>query len=127
MKIIWVNGTFDILHVGHIALLEHARSVGDYLVVGIDSDERVRELKSKDRPINCLEDRKTMLEALRFVDKVVTFGTDEELENWIKQLQPIMVIGDDYKDKRVVGSEFAKGLYFFTKVDGYSTTKILEK
>ena len=67
-----VNGTFDILHPGHVALLTYAKSLGDFLIVAIDSDERVKKLKGSDRPINGQEDRKTMLEALKPVDKVVS-------------------------------------------------------
>jgi D-beta-D-heptose 7-phosphate kinase/D-beta-D-heptose 1-phosphate adenosyltransferase len=127
-KKIWVNGTFDVLHVGHIALLKEAASLGDYLVVGIDSDERVKELKGNDRPINKVEDRVTMLEAIRYINEVVVFRNDYELSEWIKFKEiDIMLIGDDYKNKKVIGSENANELKFFKRVEGYSTTKILEK
>ena len=123
---VWTNGTFDILHVGHLKLLEFAASFGD-LRVGIDSDKRVKELKGIDRPFNNTEDRKYFLESLKFVKEVVVFDSRQELIDMVKDYQPdIMVIGDDYKDQTVYGSEHAKTLVFFEKVTNYSTTNILQ-
>jgi len=122
---VWINGTFDVLHVGHIKLLEYASGMGS-LVVGIDSDKRVKELKGQDRPFNTAEDRKEMLLALKYVDSVKIFDSREEMIEMIKEWDPhYMVVGDDYKDKEVIGSEWAKQLIFYTKVKGHSTTKIL--
>lgn len=122
---VWVNGTFDILHVGHIKLLEFAKSFG-YLRVGIDTDKRVKELKGSERPFNSQSDRKIMLESLKFVDEVVLFDSRQELIECVKNYEPdFMVIGDDYKNQIVYGSEFAKELIFFEKIPNYSTTKIL--
>lgn len=127
MRIGFVNGCFDILHIGHIKMLKYAKSMCDYLVVAIDSDERVRANKGSKRPFNCLNDRRAMLASLRMVNEVETFSTDEELTCLVKDLAPdIMIVGDDYVDKRVIGSEYAKELKFYRKIDGYSTTKILE-
>jgi D-beta-D-heptose 7-phosphate kinase/D-beta-D-heptose 1-phosphate adenosyltransferase len=127
MRVGFVNGCFDILHVGHIRLFEYAKSMCDYLVVAIDSDERVRANKGVKRPFNCLEDRKLMLSSLRCIDEVKSFSTDDELASLVMNIVPdVMVVGDDYMDKRVIGSEYAKELKFYRKVDGYSTTKILE-
>ena len=83
-RVIWVNGTFDVMHVGHIKLLEYAKSLGDYLVVGIDRDERVKEKKGESRPINPCELRMVFLKSISYVDKVVSFGSDDDLINWIK-------------------------------------------
>ena len=127
MRVGFVNGCFDILHVGHIRLFEYAKSMCDYLVVAIDSDERVRANKGVKRPFNCLEDRKLMLSSLRYIDEVKSFSTDDELASLVMNIVPdVMVVGDDYMDKRVIGSEHAKELKFYRKIDGYSTTKILE-
>ena len=124
---VWVNGTFDILHVGHIKLLEFASQFGN-LRVGIDTDKRVKELKGEDRPFNNQDDRKKMLESIRYVNKVILFDSREELINCVKEYQPdIMVIGDDYKNQTVYGSEHAKQLIFFEKIPNYSTTKILNR
>ena len=127
MRVGFVNGCFDILHVGHIRMFEFAKSLCDYLVVAIDSDDRVRNNKGPKRPFNCVEDRKIMLTSLRYIDEVKSFSTDEELTSLVKSVAPdIMVVGDDYINKRVIGSEHAKELKFYRKIDGYSTTKILE-
>ena len=127
MRIIWTNGCFDVLHRGHIELFEYAKSMGDYLVVGIDNDERVRQLKGTTRPINNLKDRKYMLQSIKYIDEVVSFGTDEEL---ITQLMlskaQTMVVGSDYRNKCVIGSPFIKTVKFFDRIEGYSTTNILE-
>ncbi len=126
MKKIWVNGTFDILHIGHIRLLEHAASLG-ILRVGIDTDERVREKKGNDRPFNCLKDRIDFMRSIKFVDSVVCFDSDDTLINRIKEWKPdIMVIGNDYKYHQIIGVEYIPKIEFFEKVEGLSTTKILE-
>ena len=128
MTKVWVNGTFDIVHLGHIQLLKKAAELGDYLFVGVDSDKRVKELKGDDRPINKLVSRITLLEAIKYVDRVVTFDSDEELEKLIKTIRPqIMVIGDEYKDKRIIGSEYVNEIVFFPKLDGFSSTNIIDK
>ena len=125
-KKIWVNGCFDVLHVGHIKLLEYAKGLGGYLVVGVDSDQKVSESKGKNRPFNTLEDRKSVLQSIRYVDKVVTYNSEQELEDHIKNIEPdVLVIGSDWKGKRVVGSSFAKELRFFERIGNYSTTNIL--
>lgn len=122
---VWVNGTFDVLHVGHITLLEFASQFG-LLRVGIDTDKRVKELKGEDRPFNNQYDRKKMLEAIKFVDEVVLFDSREELIQSVKDYSPdIMVVGDDYRGEKVFGSEYAKKLVFFEKIPQYSSTKIL--
>lgn len=122
---VWVNGTFDVLHLGHIRLLDFASQFGT-LRVGIDTDKRVKELKGEDRPFNNQEDRKKMLEAIKYVDEVVFFDSREELIESVKNYSPdIMVVGDDYKGEKVFGSEYAKKLIFFEKIPNYSSTKIL--
>ena len=128
MKVIWVNGCFDVLHRGHIELLEYAKSCGDIVVVGIDFDDRVKAVKGPSRPFNSFEDRKYVLESLRAVDRVVGFGSDEELEGWIEKIHPeCMIVGSDWKGKRVVGQQHAKDIIYFNRIGNYSTTKILEK
>jgi len=123
---VWVNGTFDVLHYGHIKLLEFASTLGD-VTVGIDSDERVRELKGENRPFNNQNFRKFMLESVKYVKEVVVYNTREELINSVKINRPdYMVIGDDYKDQIVYGSEYViKELIFYKKIPDISTSKIL--
>ena len=125
-KSVFVNGTFDVLHLGHLALLNYAKSLGNKLFVAIDSDDRVRHLKGSARPIYDAFERKTMLLNLKAVDEVEVFSSDEELELWIKQIKPaIMVVGSDWRNKTVIGSQFAKRLEFFERVDDYSSTKTI--
>jgi len=122
---VWVNGTFDVLHIGHIQLLEYASTFG-FLRVGIDTDKRVKELKGIDRPFNNQIDRKKMLESIKYVNEVVLFDSREELINCVKEFQPdFMIVGNDYKGETVFGSEHVKKLIFFDKIPNYSTTKIL--
>jgi rfaE bifunctional protein nucleotidyltransferase chain/domain len=127
MKTVFVNGTFDVLHRGHLELLNYAKSLGEFLYVGIDTDERIKELKGPTRPIINQDDRSFFLRMLKPVSQVELFSTDEELENLIKGFNPdIMVVGSDYKNKRVIGSEYAKQLLFFDRIDEYSSTKIIQ-
>lgn len=127
MRVGFVNGCFDVLHVGHVRLFEYAKSMCDRLIVAIDSDDRVRSNKGPKRPHNKLSDRALMLSSLRHVDEVKSFSTDEELISLVRNISPdIMVVGSDYIDKKVIGAEYAKELKFFGRIDGYSTTDILE-
>ena len=126
-RIIWTNGCFDILHRGHIELFRYAKSLGDYLVVGIDSDRRVKSYKGRNRPFNNLEDRIAMLESIRFVDEVVYFDTDCELDSLVlSSSAEIMVVGSDYKNKKVIGSRHVRTVKFFDRIGKHSTTRIME-
>ena len=125
-KIVWTNGCFDILHRGHIELFKYAKSLGDYLVVGIDTDERVRAAKGDTRPFNTIEDRVMLLESIKYIDEVRVFDSNEELDTQVLlSAAEVMVVGSDYKDKEVIGSRHAQEVIFFDRIDGYSTTKIL--
>lgn len=127
MTKIFVNGTFDILHRGHLELLNYAKSLGDFLLVGIDSDDRVKEKKGFARPIHNQEERKFFLENLKAVDVVDIFSNDDELKNMIRTFQPnIMVVGSDWKGKSVIGSYYAAELIFFDRVGDYATTKTIQ-
>lgn len=126
MKKIFTNGCFDVIHRGHLELFEYAKSLG-YLYVGVDSDEKVRKDKGKDRPYNKLDDRIKMLESLRFIDEVRSFNNTQGLEDLIKDISPdILVIGSDWRGKKVIGEQYATKLQFFERIDGYSTTNILK-
>lgn len=127
MSKIIVNGTFDIVHRGHIELLNYAKSLGDWLLVCIDTDRRVKELKGEQRPINNQWDRQFMLQNLQSVDAVRFFDSAEELEEICKNYQPdIMVKGSDYKGKPIVGSQYCKEIKFVDLVNGYSTTNTIK-
>jgi D-beta-D-heptose 7-phosphate kinase/D-beta-D-heptose 1-phosphate adenosyltransferase len=125
-KVIWTNGCFDVLHRGHIELFKYAKSLGNYLVVGIDTDERVRSSKGDSRPFNNLEDRVAMLESIKYIDEIRVFDHDDELDTQVLLSDAeIMVVGSDYKNKKVIGSRHVQEVKFFDRIEGYSTTKIL--
>ena len=122
-----VNGTFDILHRGHLELLDYASSCGSYLLVAIDTDERVKELKGPSRPIVSQYDRKFMLESLKFVDEVRLFNSKEQLIEIIQDYKPeIMVKGSDYKGRSVVGETYIPQMIYFERLGEYSTTKTIQ-
>lgn len=126
-RIVFTNGCFDILHKGHVEYLDTAKSYGDILILGLNSDSSVKALKGEDRPINNEDDRAYILSALESVDYVVIFDEDTPL-NLITLIEPdILVKGGDYEGKVVVGSDIAKEVKLVTFVDGKSTTKTIEK
>jgi D-beta-D-heptose 7-phosphate kinase/D-beta-D-heptose 1-phosphate adenosyltransferase len=123
-----VNGTFDIIHLGHLKLLEYARSFpNSYVLVLTDSDRRIKELKGTNRPVNTEYERCSMLFALKYVDQVETFDTDQELIDLIKGFDPdVMVKGSDYKDKPIIGAEYCKEIRFYDRLEKYSTTNKIQ-
>jgi len=127
MKTVFVNGCFDVLHRGHFELFAYAKSLGDMLIVAIDSDDKVKAAKGSDRPFNVLRDRQYALSRIRDIDLVLSFNTSTELENLIFALNPdIMVVGSDWREKKIIGGQFAKEIKFFERIDGYSTTQIIQ-
>lgn len=134
---IWVNGCFDILHIGHLNLLEFAKHLPDpkskylrlnHLIIGIDSDRRVKELKGDNRPINNENDRKRMLESLAVVDEVVIYDTEEQMCDFISTFDiDYMVVGEDYKNKRVICRECSENDVIFFPKDKSSSTDIIDK
>jgi len=126
-RIVFTNGCFDILHIGHVKYLQKAKSFGDVLIVGLNSDDSVRRLKGPSRPVNPAEDRAYLLAALEAVDYVVPFEQDTPYD-LIKLLSPdILVKGGDYRGKKVVGTEFSGKLMLVDFVDGKSTTQTIKK
>ena len=128
-KIVFTNGCFDILHLGHVEYLNEARALGDVLIIGLNSDESVRRLKGPDRPINIEQDRKSMLLNLRAVDCVQIFNNETPLEI-IKLISPdVLVKGGDWKVDQIVGSDvvLAKGGKVLSLMfkDGYSTSNLI--
>ena len=123
-----VNGTFDVLHPGHIALLNTARSYGDFLIVAIDTDRRVNELKGDKRPINCQQDRSIMLSNLKAVDIVEFFDSTEELIEIMEMYKPeVYVKGSDWKhDKKSTAEQYCKQVIYYDRVGNYSTTKTIQ-
>ncbi len=127
---VWTNGCFDVLHRGHLELFKFCKQLagreGEF-IVGIDTDDKVKKDKGKNRPINNLQDRMEMLNSLIYIDKVIPFDSATELDRVIKWLHPsVMVIGSDWRDKPVIGKKWTDRLIFFDRVGNYSTTKIVE-
>lgn len=130
-KIVFTNGCFDILHLGHIDYLSKAKDVGDILIIGLNTDNSVKRIKGLNRPINDQQSRATFLASLRFADAVVLFDEDTPYD-LIKFVQPdILIKGSDYQVEDIVGYDVvkAKGGDIITLdfLDGYSTTSIIEK
>lgn len=130
-RVVFTNGCFDILHVGHIEYLSKARKLGDLLVVGLNSDASVRGIKGKSRPVNRQADRARVLSALCFVDYVTIFG-ERTPEKLIRSLKPdVLVKGADWKECDIVGGEFVRSyggrVARIPFVKGYSTTSVIKK
>jgi len=130
-KVVFTNGCFDIIHLGHIDYLAKAADLGSKLIVGINSDDSVTRLKGKTRPINNLQARSTVLAALRFVDAVVSFDEDTPYE-LIKAIVPdILVKGSDYKTEEIVGYDIVQSaggeIITIDLVSGYSTSALEQK
>jgi len=128
-KTVWCNGVFDILHVSHIELFSIARNLAGNdgrVIVGIDSDEKVRNSKGDTRPINTFTDRKIMLESIRYIDLVLEFDDRCGLENLIQLIKPdIMLLGGDWRHGDVVGRDYCNDVRFLDRREGYSTTDII--
>ena len=126
-KIVFTNGCFDILHAGHVSVLEFSRSKGDVLVVGLNSDDSGRRLKGPTRPVKSQADRALVLAGLESVSAVSIFEEDTPYE-LIKLVRPdVLVKGGDYKTDEIVGREFAKKVVRFPLLKGRSTTNIIKK
>jgi len=126
MKKVWINGCFDVLHYGHFKLIDYAKSFGD-LMIGIDSDERIRQMKGDGRPFHTEGQRVFNLLQIEGVDTIVVFDSDDSLRKHLQEYEPdIFVIGDEYMYKPIIGGEHAKEIKFFGKLEGFSTTKLLD-
>ena len=130
-RIVFTNGVFDILHAGHVTYLQRARDLGTVLIVGVNTDDSVGRLKGPDRPVNCLSDRLTVLQALRCVDHVVPFDTDTPLELISVLLPHVLVKGADYSRETVVGADIVEQaggtVVLIPLLEGRSTTGIINR
>jgi len=125
-KIVFTNGCFDIIHVGHIRYLKEARALGDVLVIGLNSDRSVSKIK-QNRPINPENHRAEVLSSLEMIDYVTIFDEETPYE-LIKLVQPdILVKGGDWKKEDIVGSDIAKETYSLPYIEGVSTSEIIER
>ena len=125
MKKVWINGSFDVLHIGHIRLLEYGASLGE-VRVGLDTDQRINQRKGVGRPYNNLSDRVDFISSIKFVSSVVTFDSDDELIQRIIEYGPdFMVIGNDYNYETIIGVEHIPQIMLFDKIKNKSTSSIL--
>ena len=125
-KIVFTNGCFDLLHIGHVSLFQKAKTLGDVLIVAINSDASLAQLKGPKRPLVSQTDRTQILAALSCIDYVVVFNEQTPYE-LLSVLKPdILVKGGDYKIEDIVGKEFVKEVYRYPLVEGKSTTKLIK-
>jgi D-beta-D-heptose 7-phosphate kinase/D-beta-D-heptose 1-phosphate adenosyltransferase len=125
MHIVFTNGCFDIVHRGHLELLKYCKSIGGKVIIGLNSDKSIKEIKGKNRPVNNQKDRKFLLESLKYVDEVIIFE-EKTPYSLITKIKPdIIVKGGDYDIKSVVGNDIAE-VRIFKYVEGYSTTKTIQ-
>ena len=126
-KIVWCNGTFDILHPGHIELFKVGASLGKKLIVATDTDEKIRKDKGAFKPVNNLCDRISMLQAIKYIDEVLYFNDRKELEGLIELYSPdILLLGDDWRGGDIVGVQYAREVRFLPRLN-YSTTDIIKR
>jgi D-beta-D-heptose 7-phosphate kinase/D-beta-D-heptose 1-phosphate adenosyltransferase len=124
--VVFANGCFDLLHCGHLRIFQYAKMIGNYLIVGINSDASVRALKGAGRPIIGQSERKEMVEAIRYVDEAILFNDLTPLK-LIEEIKPDIIIkGEDWKEKQVIGSHIAE-VKFVPILRNYSTTEIIER
>ena len=126
---VWLNGSFDVLHSGHIKLFRIARTLAGSngtVFVGTDTDERISTYKGPTRPINNLQDRVLMLSSIKYIDHVLPFASNAELESHINTIKPkYMVIGDDYRGRDIIGSQFIEEIVYVSR-DDKSTSNIVD-
>ena len=129
---VWINGTFDVVHLGHIKLFQLGKNQLEFphtktnVRVGIDDDIRVQSMKGPNRPINSLSNRIEFLKSIRFVDEVVSFSSDDELRAKIREYSPhIMCIGEEYRGRTIIGEEFVQRVIYVDKFLDLSTTTIV--
>ena len=127
---VWINGSFDVLHTGHIKLFRIARTLAGpngSVFVGVDTDERISSHKGPSRPINSLQDRILILSSIKYVDHVLPFASNHELESHINTIKPkYMVIGDDYRGQDIIGSQFIEEIIYVTR-DNKSTSDVVNR
>lgn len=127
MKKIFLNGTFDVLHVGHLRIINYAKSLGDYLMVAIDTDRRIKELKGHTRPINDVYERKTLLQNLKAVDEVQVFDNENDLIHILGAYKPnIIVKGGDHRETSKLARQHCDEVVFYDRFGDYSSTRKIQ-
>lgn len=127
MKTLLLTGCFDIVHLGHIKIIQYAKFISDEVIIAIDSDEKVKTDKGSNRPFNNQRDRQEFLESIKGVDKVIIFFDEDDLERICKEIKPnYRLVGSDWMGKNIVGQQYCEKILYFDRIAGYSTTNILE-
>ena len=127
MKTLLLTGCFDVLHIGHIRIINYANTVADKVFIAIDGDDKVKKDKGNSRPFNRQEDRREFLENIKGVNEVLIFDSEKELEIICKDLLPdYRLVGSDWKGKKVVGESYCRNVIYYDRIPGFSTTNILE-
>ena len=119
---------FDLLHAGHILMLQDAKKQCDYLIVGLQIDPSVDRPKEKNKPIQSLEERRIQLEAVKYIDKVIVYESEKDLFNLIQKINPdIRILGSDYKNKKFTGDNLGIKIYYHERNHNYSSTRLKKK
>ena len=119
---------FDLLHAGHILMLKDAKNQCDYLIVGLQTDPTIDRPKEKNKPIQSLDERKIQLEAVKYIDEIITYSTEHELYLLLQKINPdIRILGTDYKDKNFTGDDLNIRIYYHNREHNYSSTNLRNK
>jgi rfaE bifunctional protein nucleotidyltransferase chain/domain len=128
MKTLLLTGCFDVVHIGHIKLIQFAKTISECVIVAIDADDKIKKDKGETRPFNNQRDRQEFLEAIKGVDKVHIFFDEEDLERICKEIKPnYRLVGSDWRNKNIVGQKYCNEIIYFDRIPGHSTTRILER
>ena len=127
MKVGFTCGAFDVLHTGHVLMLEEAKSVCDYLIVGVQSDPNI-DRSSKNKPVQSYDERIITVQAIKYVDEIVLYNTEDDLVNLLKRLKPdIRILGADWQGKKYTGWELPIEPYFNSRNHGYSSSSLRKR
>ena len=119
---------FDLLHAGHILMLKDAKNQCDYLIVGLQTDPTIDRPKEKNKPIQSIEERKIQLEAIKYIDKIITYKTEDDLYNLLKKIKPnIRILGTDYKGKSFTGDDLNIRIHYHKREHDFSSTNLRNK
>ena len=127
-KIGFTCSCFDLLHAGHILMLEDAKEQCDYLIVGLQTDPTIDRPKEKNKPIQSLEERRIQLEAVKYIDEIIIYDSEDDLYELLKKINPdVRILGTDYKNKKFTGQNLNIKTYYHNRNHNFSTSNLREK